>query len=80
MPPTDDGGPLSPKEVALIKKWIDDGARFGAGCLYLADLGELPARPLIATVPVSIRDESDGNRGNALSMALANLATGSSLP
>ncbi len=31
MPPTDDGGPLSPKEIALIKKWIDDGARFSSG-------------------------------------------------
>ncbi len=31
MPPTDDGGPLSAKEIALIKKWIDDGARFGSG-------------------------------------------------
>lgn len=31
MPPADDGGPLSAKEIALIKKWIDDGARFGSG-------------------------------------------------
>lgn len=42
---------------------------------YLADLDALPDKPLIATVPVSIRAEGDGNRGNALSMALADLAT-----
>lgn len=42
---------------------------------YLADLDALPKKPLVATVPVSIRGEDDGNRGNALSMALADLAT-----
>ena len=31
MPPVDDGGPLSSREIELIKKWIDDGARFGSG-------------------------------------------------
>lgn len=30
MPPADEGGPLSQKEIALIKKWIDDGAAFSA--------------------------------------------------
>ncbi|MFL2478598.1 MAG: c-type cytochrome domain-containing protein [Verrucomicrobiales bacterium] len=31
MPPPDDGSPLSTKEIALIKKWIDDGAKFSSG-------------------------------------------------
>lgn len=31
MPPPDDGGPLSKNEIALIKRWIDEGARFSAG-------------------------------------------------
>ena len=31
LPPVDDGGPLSSREIELIKKWIDDGARFGSG-------------------------------------------------
>ncbi len=31
MPPVEDGGPLSSREIELIKKWIDDGARFGSG-------------------------------------------------
>ncbi|MBD28626.1 MAG: hypothetical protein CMP45_02995 [Rickettsiales bacterium] len=30
MPPVDDGGPLSSREIELIKKWIDDGARFSS--------------------------------------------------
>ncbi|MFT5222421.1 MAG: diacylglycerol O-acyltransferase [Glaciecola sp.] len=53
-----------------------------AGALrgYLDDLGELPDKPLVAMVPVSIRPEDSGdgtssNRGNALSMLLADLAT-----
>lgn len=31
MPPTDDGGPLSKSEIALIRRWIDGGARFSVG-------------------------------------------------
>lgn len=48
----------------------------GALRTYLDDLGELPDKPLVAMVPVSIRpdDDSEG-RGNALSMLLADLAT-----
>ena len=30
MPPTDDGGPLSKKELDLIKRWIDEGAKFSS--------------------------------------------------
>ena len=48
-----------------------------AGALreYLLELDALPDQPLIAMVPVSIRQEGAGSRGNALSMLLANLAT-----
>lgn len=42
---------------------------------YLADLNRLPDKPLIAMIPVSIRPDDAGARGNALSMLLANLAT-----
>ena len=48
MPPTDDGGPLSAKEIALIKKWIDDGARFGSGSG--AGVGKIPADLDVAKV------------------------------
>ena len=41
MPPSDDGSPLSTKEVALIKKWIDDGAKFSSGSGE--SLGKIPA-------------------------------------
>lgn len=41
---------------------------------YLMDLGDLPEKPLIAMVPVSVRrDDSEG--GNQVAMILANLAT-----
>jgi diacylglycerol O-acyltransferase len=41
---------------------------------YLSDLGQLPEKPLIAMVPVSLRrDESDS--GNQVAMVLANLGT-----
>lgn len=41
---------------------------------YLLQLGDLPDKPLIAMVPVSVRrDDSDG--GNQVAMILANLAT-----
>lgn len=41
---------------------------------YLLELGELPDKPLVAMVPVSMRrDDSDG--GNQVAMILANLAT-----
>jgi len=42
---------------------------------YLGDLNKLPGKPLIAMIPVSIRTEDAGSRGNALSMLLCNLAT-----
>lgn len=48
MPPTDDGGPLSAKEIALIKKWIDDGARFGSGSG--GDIGKIAADLDVAKV------------------------------
>ena len=31
MPPADKGGPLSKGEIALIKRWIDQGAAFSSG-------------------------------------------------
>lgn len=43
---------------------------------YLRDIGELPAKPLTAGIPVSVRpadDEEEG--GNALTFIVANLAT-----
>ncbi len=30
MPPVDEGGPLSKKEIDLIKRWIDEGAKFSS--------------------------------------------------
>lgn len=41
---------------------------------YLIDLGALPAKPLIAMVPVSLRREG-AEGGNQVAMILANLAT-----
>ena len=41
MPPPDDGSPLSTKEIAMIKKWIDDGAKFSSGSA--GSLSKIPA-------------------------------------
>lgn len=41
---------------------------------YLQDLGELPSKPLIAMVPVSMRKD-DSDSGNQVAMILANLGT-----
>jgi diacylglycerol O-acyltransferase / wax synthase len=41
---------------------------------YLLDLGELPEKPLIAMVPMSIRRD-DSSDGNQIAMILANLGT-----
>lgn len=48
----------------------------GALRRYLIDHDALPDRPLIAAVPVSLRDESDEpSRGNAVGIVLCNLGT-----
>ncbi len=48
----------------------------GALRTYLADLNALPDAPLIAMVPVSLRDETGGGReGNAIGMTMCNLGT-----
>ncbi len=46
----------------------------GALRAYLSNQNALPAKPLIAMVPVSIRQEGDDS-GNAIAMILANLGT-----
>ncbi|AXI03082.1 WS/DGAT/MGAT family O-acyltransferase [Aquirhabdus parva] len=46
----------------------------GAMRAYLSNQNALPAKPLIAMVPVSIRQENDDS-GNAIAIILANLAT-----
>ncbi len=47
----------------------------GALRSYLAELNELPGKPLVAQVPVSIRPDGDDEGGNAISTILADLAT-----
>lgn len=47
----------------------------GAVRRYLDDRGELPAEPLTALVPVSVRPSDGPDDGNALSAALTTLAT-----
>lgn len=42
---------------------------------YLADLAELPAQPLIAGVPVSLREVGDRSMRNRVTMLLASLET-----
>lgn len=48
-----------------------------SGCLrgYLDDMNALPDKPLIASVPVSVRPAGSDATGNAISFILANLAT-----
>jgi diacylglycerol O-acyltransferase len=48
-----------------------------AGALrrYLADYDGLPEKPLIAAVPVSLRDAGNTDSGNQVAMMLVNLAT-----
>ncbi|MHA3055111.1 wax ester/triacylglycerol synthase family O-acyltransferase [Acinetobacter sp. ANC 4633] len=42
---------------------------------YLMSLNSLPAKPLIAMVPTSIRSDNDSDTSNRITMILANLAT-----
>jgi diacylglycerol O-acyltransferase / wax synthase len=42
---------------------------------YLAQHASIPKKPLIAAMPVSLRDDSNKDMGNQASMSLANLAT-----
>src|SRR5213075_2549594 len=42
---------------------------------YLQDIDALPAEPLIAMLPVSIRPKGDAGGGNAVAAILASLAT-----
>ncbi|HEX4871157.1 MAG TPA: wax ester/triacylglycerol synthase family O-acyltransferase [Nevskiaceae bacterium] len=42
---------------------------------YLLEIGALPAQPLTAGVPVSVRPAGDENVGNAISFIIANLNT-----
>ena len=48
-----------------------------AGALrrYLDELGELPAEPLVAMLPVSVRPQDDPGGGNAVGAILASLGT-----
>jgi WS/DGAT/MGAT family acyltransferase len=48
-----------------------------AGALrrYLLDLGQLPDDPLVAMVPVSLRQEGDDSLSNAVGVVLCNLGT-----
>lgn len=47
----------------------------GALRRYLLDLNALPDAPLIAMVPVSLREEGGGREGNAIGMTMCDLAT-----
>ena len=42
---------------------------------YLRELGELPAKPLTAGIPVSVRPADDEDCGNAITFIIASLAT-----
>lgn len=42
---------------------------------YLISQNALPDKPLIAMVPVNLRDDDDASSGNQIAMVLANLAT-----
>jgi diacylglycerol O-acyltransferase len=42
---------------------------------YLDELGELPDKPLIAFVPVNLRDEGDAGGGNKVGVTLASMGT-----
>src|SRR5699024_11871258 len=42
---------------------------------YLISQNALPNKPLIAMVPVNLRQEDDNSSGNQIAMVLANLAT-----
>jgi len=69
-------------EVKLIGKTLgvslNDvvmGTVSGALRNYLKDIGELPARSMLAAVPVSLRAEGDGTANNQVSMMRLTLAT-----
>lgn len=52
----------------------------GAMRRYLADAGELPAEPLIANVPVSVRESEGAGVGNAITFLYSTLGTDVSDP
>lgn len=69
-------------EVKLIAKLLgvslnDVVMATTAGALrtYLKDNGDLPAKPLVAAVPVSLRAEGDSSNNNQVSMVTMGLAT-----
>ncbi len=76
-------GPMSLKDIKDIKKTtgatVNDVVMTvtgGALRSYLADRGELPDNPLLATVPVSVRNESHREVGqNKVSALFAHLGT-----
>lgn len=47
---------------------------------FLEDKGELPDKPLVAMVPISVREESDPATSNQVSAMLVQLATGEDEP
>lgn len=48
-----------------------------AGALrrYLLELDDLPTKPLVASIPVSLRTREEAGEGNGISLALSSLAT-----
>jgi diacylglycerol O-acyltransferase len=71
------------ERLRLVAKFADSTINdvvlaMSAGALrtYLSDLDALPADPLIAMVPVSLRDEkNNGKAGNEIGVLMCNLAT-----
>ena len=77
----EDGTSLRRAEIAIGKA---NGATINdtmltvlAGGLrtFLADLGELPDRPLVAFLPVNVRTEDETGSGNVVAAILASMAT-----
>lgn len=74
---------LSLEKIKAIRKEVDATVNdvvlaICAGALrrYLGDKGQLPEKPLVAMVPVSVRaDEEKGAMGNKVSAMLVSLAT-----
>jgi mono/diheme cytochrome c family protein len=71
MPPVDEGEPLKPEQIELIKKWIAEGAAFGD---WTADAAaEGPKEEKLPEVKAAPQDAlSRLHEANALAMPLAN--------
>jgi len=69
MPPLKGGGPLKPEQIALIKRWIEEGAQWKGHWAYLP-----PSRPAVPAASCGTDEESAIDRFIRARLAAERLA------